>query len=72
MTIQCSTYPDGYKRDVRGGGRCPNSAAHWLIQPDGKRNPGGYVCDAHGQAITSEYSEKLGEVWTLGPLELSR
>jgi hypothetical protein len=44
-------------------------ATFWLIDPDGKRNPGGWVCRRHGQAIVKEYREKLGEGWTLALID---
>jgi hypothetical protein len=49
--------------------RCTAPAAYWLIQPDGKRNPGGWICANHGQAIVAEYAAKLGEHWTLQPID---
>ena len=48
--------------------RCPSPATLWLIQDDGKPNPGGYVCRAHGEAIVAEFGAKLGECWTLIPI----
>jgi hypothetical protein len=54
---QCSTY--------LGRNRCTATATHWLIQDDGKPNPGGYVCLQHGEAIVSEFKNKLAEEWTL-------
>lgn len=57
---QCSTYT--------GQTRCARKADGWLIAPDGKPNPGGYVCRAHGEAVIAEYAEKLREWWSLAPL----
>ena len=48
--------------------RCTDEAVVWLIQPDGKRNPLGWLCQKHADAIVQEYAEKLGELWTLEPL----
>lgn len=48
--------------------RCTERAAFWIIQPDGKRNPGGWICAAHGKAVVKEYAEKLGQRWTLQPI----
>ena len=50
--------------------RCTETATAFLIQPDGKRNPGSRVCPRHGEAITVEYQEKLGESWGLEPIPL--
>ena len=57
---QCSEYTDRT--------RCPNRAPFWLRNDAGNLNPGGYVCREHGEAITSEYTAKLGETWTLEPI----
>ncbi len=46
-------------------GRCTAEGTHILYAPDGGRVPGGPICLAHGLAITTEYREKLDEVWTL-------
>jgi hypothetical protein len=48
--------------------RCQEKGTVWLIAPDGKKNPGGYMCKAHGEGIVSEYREKLGEEWRLVPI----
>lgn len=58
---QCSHYPER-------GTRCGRPAPFWLIDPDGCMNPGGALCEDHGLAITLEYREKLGEVWTLAAI----
>ena len=60
--MQCSKY-------WATGRRCQRDAEVWLIQPDGKRNPGGYLCRNHGEAVVSEYAVILGEQWSLGPLK---
>ncbi len=44
---------------------CRAISTHWLIAPDGERNPGGWVCKAHGESIVQEFSEKIDEQWTL-------
>lgn len=44
---------------------CEELATHWLVQPDGELNPGGFVCEAHGNAIIEEFAEKIDETWTL-------
>ena len=49
--------------------RCRNEATVYLIQPDGKPNPGGAYCEAHGTAIITEYGEKLRQCWTLTPCD---
>ena len=53
------------------GGRCKADAECWLIAPDGKLNPGGYLCQHHADAIISEYQEKLGEGWNSTPLRFT-
>ena len=52
-----------------GADRCRADATHWLFDPDGEKNPGGWVCKAHGDAIVEEYAAKLGERWTLRPID---
>lgn len=47
------------------GNQCRRKATHWLRAPDGKLNPGGYICEEHGAAVVEEYREKLGEEWEL-------
>jgi hypothetical protein len=47
--------------------RCGERATYWLIQDDGRRNPGGHVCERHGRSIVAEYQAKLGEIWRLEP-----
>lgn len=49
--------------------RCTAHAAYWLIQPDGKRNPGGWICVDHGKATVKEYAEKLRQNWLLQPID---
>lgn len=49
--------------------RCRDHADYWLIQPDGRRNPGGWTCAEHGRATVTEYADKLGELWTLQPID---
>lgn len=44
---------------------CRAPATHWLIHPDGTRNPGGWVCERHGREIVEEYRAKLQEAWTM-------
>lgn len=51
------------------GQRCTQHAAFWFIQPDGERNPGGWVCAEHGLATVKEYAEKIGQYWTLQPID---
>ena len=58
--ITCNEWPNGT--------RCRNDATEWLIQPNGTKNPGGYVCREHAEAIITEYAAKLGEYWTTVPL----
>ena len=58
----CTEYTNGI--------RCTEKATAYLIHPDGKRNPGSRVCPKHGEAITVEYQEKLGESWGLEPIPL--
>lgn len=48
--------------------RCTRKAIHWIVNPDGKDNPGGKVCEECGTGVVTEYKEKLEEVWTLRPL----
>lgn len=59
---RCSCYPSGKQ--------CQNLSDFWLFAPEGRRNPGGCVCREHGRAIVEEYSQKLGETWTLVPLKV--
>lgn len=54
--MTCSHWP-------RNGRRCEAEATRLLLAPDGKPVPGGFYCQAHAEAITAEYSEKLGEDW---------
>ena len=49
--------------------RCTEQATAYLIHPDGTRNPGGWVCPRHGEEITVEYQQKLGESWGLEPIQ---
>ena len=58
---KCSTYFDGATR-------CGATATVWLVAPDGKPNPGGYLCQRCGARIVAEYAAKLGEFWTLHPI----
>ena len=44
--------------------RCKRNASVYLFAPDGTPNPGGWVCQEHGDAIVVEYHDKLGEIWT--------
>lgn len=55
-------------RDGKGE-RCPREATVRLLDPDGKRVPGGGMCDAHAREVVTEYREKLGEEWRVEPLE---
>ena len=48
--------------------RCLREATIWLHSPDGKRNPGGFVCQEHADEIIGEYQEKLGETWRTEPI----
>ena len=43
-------------------------ASHWLIDPEGRRNPGGWVCRRCGGRVVEEYRVKLDESWRLQPL----
>ena len=56
---QCAQYPFGK--------RCPNMGEGWIIQPDGKRNPGGYSCRTCADESAEEYRQKLGESWSFEP-----
>jgi len=56
--MQCSTY-----RTNATDSRCKEKATLWLLHPDGSRNPGGYCCKEHGEAVIKEYAEKLKEYW---------
>lgn len=51
-----------------GRQRCEAPATVRLYRPDGQPNPGGFLCHAHAEAITSEYADKLHETWTTQPL----
>jgi hypothetical protein len=51
------------------GKQCRKRAAGMLYAPDGIAVPGGYYCQRHASAIMKEYREKLGEFWTLKPLD---
>jgi hypothetical protein len=55
-----------------GRTRCPKRSYGWLFDPDGKPNPGGYVCREHGEAVVAELQEKIGERWTLVPFNEER
>lgn len=57
IPIPCSTYT--------GRTRCGANATHWLVAPDGKLNPGGYVCWEHSRGVVEEFREKVGEEWGL-------
>lgn len=48
--------------------RCEREAEGYIIQPDGKRNPGGLSCRPCADAPIQEYAEKLGETWAFEPL----
>jgi len=58
----CSNYVGARKR------RCPETATHWLVHPDGELNPGGHVCETHGNKIIAEFAEKIEEEWSLVPI----
>lgn len=45
------------------GRRCASLAVAWLISPDGRRCPGGPLCNAHLTEIIAEYAAGLGETW---------
>ncbi len=47
---------------------CTREATHKLIAPNGTLIPGG-LCLEHGQAVVEEYAAKLGETWTLRPVD---
>lgn len=47
---------------------CEAKAVGWLYAPDGKANPGGAICEKHGQVVTKEFSEKLMQHWYIVPL----
>jgi hypothetical protein len=49
--------------------RCRAEATHHIDDPNGKPVPGGWTCLPHGTAVVEEYWEKLGQRWTLRPLE---
>ena len=51
-----------------GQTRCDDPATRRLYQPDGRLNPGGYLCATHAEAVTSEYAAKLHETWTTQPI----
>ena len=51
-----------------GQTRCDDPATRRLYQPDGRLNPGGYLCATHAEAVTSEYAAKLHETWTTRPV----
>jgi hypothetical protein len=59
--MRCNDYEDGE--------RCAADAPWAILGPDGKRVPGGYLCEAHGREIIDEYFAKLGERWTLIPVD---
>lgn len=46
------------------GSRCANNGTVTLYAPDGIRVPGGEICEPCATRITTEYKNKLGEVWT--------
>lgn len=52
-----------------GADQCKAHATHWLFDPDGKQNPGGWACREHGDAVVEEYGAKLAEAWTLRPID---
>ena len=52
----------------RGMARCARKATIYLFDPDGQPNPGGWVCQEHGDETVAEYRDKLGEHWTYRPL----
>ena len=64
---QCSTHRDEGPAfpgaTVHRWWRCPEKSVAHLTAPDGKLNPGGYVCWQHGAAILGEFAVKLGEQW---------
>lgn len=52
-----------------GNTRCSSAASLWLIQDDGRPNPGGWLCQLHATATIEEYRTKLGEVWRARPID---
>lgn len=67
--IRCQHHRGEYPGHVR----CTAAATALLVDPDGdeklSRQCASYYCDEHGTEIATEYLEKLGESWSLQPLE---
>ena len=54
-----------------GRERCTALSVVWIHAPGSPLPvPGCWVCREHGEAVITEYREKLGEEWTLQPLRL--
>lgn len=52
-----------------GRQRCDAHAWWVIVSPSGARVPGGLTCEAHGRACIDEYATKLGQHWTLHPVD---
>ena len=63
--MHCSYYLRNKKINTA---RCQRPAVGHLTAPDGF--DAGRVCQKHADEITTEYREKLGEQWTIRPLEM--
>ena len=48
---------------------CDNGATVRMFAPDGVPVPGGFYCTPHATATVDEYRKKLGEYWTLLPID---
>jgi uncharacterized protein with PIN domain len=61
---RCGTYtgPHGLEK------RCERTSAFWLLNDEGRLNPGGNVCAECGASIVSQFREHLNETWSLIPI----
>lgn len=46
---------------------CRRKATGRLLDSDGKRVPGAWMCDEHAAEVLSEYLEKAGWRWSFEP-----
>jgi hypothetical protein len=71
--MRCVNYlcPSVRDRDVRFvvPSRCERDAVGLLYHWDGKPVPSAFLCRECADEIIAEYREKLGEEWTLRPVD---
>lgn len=65
----CKRIPHPGANDLHSAARrCTSDGTHALIAVNGIRIPG-TLCEDHARAIITEYANKLGEFWTMLPVD---